>query len=153
MGINVAFRASELIALDLDHVAHLKPGDVLDFKQQKSQKYRQVVLNDTAYNVIQVWLAVRPESESRALFIGQRGRLTIQSVHRLVKLWCKNVGLQGNYGSHTLRKTWGYMQRVHGNVSEILISEAYGHSSVKQTRAYLCIQSEEILSLYESMEL
>ena len=153
VGINVAFRANELIALDIDHVEHLKPGDVLDTKQRKTQTYRQVILNETAYNSIQIWLAVRPESESRALFVGQRGRLTTPSVHRLVKFWCKNVGLRGNYGSHSLRKTWGYMQRKYGKASETLISEAYGHASVKQTRAYLGIQSEEISNLYESMEL
>ena len=154
LGINTAFRANELVAIDIDDVAHLKPGDVLDLKQKKVGKYRQVVLNQVAYEAIQLWLAERPQSETPALFVGKRGgRLTVITVHRLVKTWCKHVGLKGNYGSHTLRKTWGYMQREYGGTNEILISEAYGHSSVKQTRAYLGIQSREISSLYQSMEL
>ncbi len=153
LGINVAFRANELVALDVADVAHLPVGGVLDHKQKKTKKYRAVIINETAHTAIHQWLAVRPPSDSPALFPSQRGeRLTVPSVHLLVKTWCKNVGLRGNYGSHTLRKTWGYMQREAG-INEILISEAYGHSSVTQTRSYLGVQSEEVASLYELLEL
>ncbi|MCP4288090.1 MAG: tyrosine-type recombinase/integrase [Gammaproteobacteria bacterium] len=128
-------------------------GGVLDHKQKKTKKYRAVIINQSAHTALHHWLAVRPESDSPALFPSRRGeRLSVPSVHALVKMWCKNVGLRGNYGSHTLRKTWGFMQREAG-VSEILISEAYGHSSVTQTRSYLGVQSEEVTSLYELLEL
>ena len=153
LGINVAFRANELVSLDVDDVAHLSVGDTLDHKQRKTKKYRAVIINQSAYSAVQQWLVVRPEAESPALFLSQRGgRLSVPSVHALVKMWCRNVGLRGNYGSHTLRKTWGYMQREAG-VSETLISEAYGHSSVKQTRAYLGVESQEVTNLYQMLEL
>ena len=153
LGINMAFRANELVALNVKDVKHLKPGKVLDHKQRKTQQYRQVVMNRSAYEAIQNWLKVRPKSASPALFPSNRSdRLTVPAVHKLVKTWCKHVGLKGNYGSHTLRKTWGFMQRDAG-VSEILISEAYGHSSVKQTRSYLGIQSKEVIDLYSKLEL
>jgi integrase len=153
LGINVAFRANELVALNVNDIDHLSVGDVLDHKQKKTKKYRAVIINQTVHKAIQDWLAVRPESDSPALFPSQRGeRLTVPSIHLLVKTWCKNVGLRGNYGSHTLRKTWGFMQRESG-VSETLISEAYGHASVAITRSYLGVQSEEVKSLYEMMEL
>ena len=38
--------------------------------------------------------------------------MTVSSVHRLVKSWCRDIGLKGNYGSHSLRKTFGYHQRL-----------------------------------------
>ena len=44
------------------------------------------------------------------------------------------------------------MQREAG-VSETLISEAYGHSSVIQTRSYLGVQSAEVKNLYQLLEL
>lgn len=153
LGINVAFRANELVALDVGDVEHLAAGDVLDHKQKKTKNYRAVVINQPVYEALQSWLDVRTPSDSPALFVSQRGgRLTIPSVHALVKMWCGNVGLKGNYGSHSLRKTWGYMQREAG-VSETLISEAYGHASVKQTRSYLGVQSKEVRSLYQMLEL
>ena len=153
LGINTAFRASDLVALDVSDVVHLSVGDVLERKEQKTKKYRATTLNQSAYDAINAWLAVRPPSKSPALFNGQRGRLTVPSVNALVKLWCRDVGLRGNYGSHTLRKTWGYMLRTYYGVSETLISEAFGHSSVKQTRTYLGIQSQEITEVYMTAEL
>jgi len=153
LGINTAFRANELVALNVEDVQHLNVGDVLERKQKKTKLYRAVTINQPTYAALQAWLAARPDSDSPALFPSQRGeRLTVPSVHRLVKTWCQHVGLRGNYGSHTLRKTWGFMQREAG-VSETLISEAYGHASVKQTRAYLGVQSEEVTSLYQLLEL
>ncbi len=152
-GINTALRANELVTLDVEDLAHLSVGDVLDHKQRKTKKYRAVIINKPAYEAIQQWLDVRPQDSPPALFTSQRGeRLSVPSVHALVKMWCSHAGLKGNYGSHTLRKTWGFMQRDAG-VSETLISEAYGHASVKQTRAYLGVQSQEVKNLYEMLEL
>jgi integrase len=48
LGINTAYRASELLAIKVGDVRHLQPGDVLTRKQSKTQKYRGVVLNAAA---------------------------------------------------------------------------------------------------------
>ena len=40
LGINTAFRASELLSIRVGHVAHLLPGDILEIKQQKTKQYR-----------------------------------------------------------------------------------------------------------------
>ena len=91
--------------------------------------------------------------DNAPLFIGQRGNeLTVPYTNNLVKAWCRDVGLNGNYGSHSLRKTWGYQQRVQNNTPIPLLMEAFGHSTQKQTLEYLCIQADEIRELYD-MEL
>ncbi len=57
------------------------------------------------------------------------------------------INLRGNYGAHTLRKTFGYHQRVtfQRGVPELMV--AFNHSSQRETLEYLCIQPEEIKSL------
>ena len=57
--------------------------------------------------------------------------------------------LKGNYGSHTLRKTWGYWQRTERGTAIPLLMEAFGHATQRQTLAYLGIQSDEIAQIYE----
>ena len=60
----------------------------------------------------------------------------------------------GNYGSHSLRKTWGYWQYMSGNARTMpLLMEAFGHSSQKQTLDYLCIQAKDIEEIYTGLEL
>ncbi len=66
----------------------------------------------------------------------------------MVKGWCREVGLDGNYGSHTLRKTWGYWQYQRGTQVALLM-EAFKHSNQRQTLDYLCIQDKDIQQIFD----
>lgn len=148
-GINTAFRANELLSLKVGQVKGLKVGDVLAVKQSKTAKYRQVTLNSRVVEVVQGWLSVSKLDENDFLFRGQRGVLTVPTVSTMVKTWCRHAGLKGNYGSHTLRKTWGYWQRMERGTAVPLLMEAFGHATQQQTLAYLGIQAEEIAQIYD----
>jgi len=154
-GINTAYRAKEILSLKVGQIEHLQAGDRLELWQTKTKKYRPTTLNATVIETVQAWLAVHPDPRpDTALFVSQRSRraLTVSTLNNMVKQWCREVGLKGNYGSHTLRKTWGYHQRIQNNAPIPLLMEAFGHSTQAQTLEYLCIQDEEIADLY-AMEL
>ncbi|SIS41842.1 Phage integrase family protein [Thalassolituus maritimus] len=157
LGINTAYRASELLSLTVGQVDHLKAGDILDIKQQKTNEYRMAVLNTVAVDAIQSWLTLHPcrSTATAPLFLSQRGRrsLSVSAVNRLVKSWCRETGLSGNFGSHSLRKTWGYHQRIHNNANVALLMRAFGHATEAQTLDYLCILPDEIKALYLGLEL
>jgi len=155
LGINTAYRAGELLSLRICDVAHLEVGDSLDIKQLKNNKYRRATLNSVAHKALRRWLDAHPmSSPSAPLFLSQKGgALSVSYVNQLVKGWCKSAGLSGNYGSHTLRKSWGYHQRTGNDAPVALLMRAYGHASEWQTLEYLCIQPEEIRELYLTMEL
>ncbi|MEE8044295.1 MAG: tyrosine-type recombinase/integrase [Thermodesulfobacteriota bacterium] len=88
------------------------------------------------------------------MFLSKKGRaLGVPALNRMVKKWCRNIGLNENYGSHTLRKTWGFQQRTLKKTPIPLLMDAFGHSSQQQTLEYLCIQEEEIQVLYTKMVL
>ncbi len=149
LGINTAFRANELLAIQIQQVEHLKAGDELDLKQKKTNAYRRVKMNKNAVAGIKYWLKESNQVDG-PLFYSQKGGLvlTVPSVTRLVKGWCQAVGLKGNFGSHTLRKTWGYWQ--YKNQTPIpLLMEAFGHATQKQTLTYLGIQTKEISQIYD----
>ena len=155
-GINTAYRAGEILSLTVGQVEHLKTGDRLEIKQPKSQKYRAITINKTVQNSIQHWLTSHPKAQQKhvPLFISQRtGRaLTVSTVNNMIKRWCRDVELSGNYGSHSMRKTWGYHQRVYNNQPIPLLMVAFGHTTQAQTLEYLCVQDDEIRDLY-GMEL
>ena len=148
LGINTAFRANELLSIKVGEVRYVGVGDTLTLKQRKTQKYRSVVLNDNVVESIKHHLRIASLSDEEALFTGLRGCLTVPTVNRLVKTWCASVGLKGNYGSHSMRKTWGYWQRQNG--ADILnLVEAFGHATQRQTMAYLGLQPEDVMKLYD----
>ena len=157
LGINTAYRAGELLSLSVGQVAHLRPGDLLEIRESKTRKHRLTTLNGTAAEAVAAWLAAHPARGDPAapLFLSQRASraLSVAALSRLVKGWCAEQGLAGNFGSHTLRKTWGYHQRT-GNAAPIpLLMTAFGHKSQAQTLDYLHIQESEITELYTGMEL
>ena len=112
LGINTAYRANELLSLKAGQVRYLEPGDTIDLKQSKTKEYRRVTLNGAAYDVLHKLLGSRPYTDDEPVFYSQRGNdaLKVPAMNAMVKRWCLRGGLKGNYGSHTLRKTWGFWQ-------------------------------------------
>lgn len=151
LGINTAYRASELVSIKVGQVAHLKAGGKLDLKQSKNRKYRITTLNEVVMESIHHWLEFHPMLKSDApLFCSHTtgDALCSNTVTAMVKKWCADAEISGQYGSHSLRKTWGYHQRKTFGKPAALLTCAYGHTSEAQTFEYLCIQSEEIEDLY-----
>jgi integrase len=152
LGINTAFRANELLSIRAGQVRDLKVGDVLDVRQSKTKAYRQVTLNRKGVEVIGGLLRSRSFEAEDFLFFSRWGdRLGVPEVSRKVKGWCQDIRLDGNYGSHSLRKTWGFWQYKRGTPIPLLM-EAFGHQTQRQTMAYLGIQAMEVAQIFE-MEL
>ncbi len=76
---------------------------------QKTAKEQRITLNAAVVNAIQKLQTAADLDDNDPLFRSRKGdRLTVPSINRLVKGWCAAINLKGNYGSHTLRKTFGY---------------------------------------------
>lgn len=150
VGINTNLRASDLARIKVGHVRSLKAGDSFDLREKKTGKVRPVVMNGDCVKALSRYLASRDAADDEPLFRSQRGgqAITPIAINGLVKSWCRTLNLKGNYGAHTLRKTWGYHQRVTFNVDIPTLMDALGHSTQRQTLTYLCIQPEEIKSVY-----
>lgn len=149
LGINTAYRANELLSIRYGQVKYVQPGDVLEVMQTKTKKYRMATLNRTAIDALRLYAKECYDLEDDDfIFQGQRGRLTVPTIINMVKGWCTAVGLKGNYGSHTLRKTWGYWQYKRG-IPLPLLMEAFGHATQQQTLAYLCIQPREVKAIFD----
>ncbi len=154
LGINTGFRTSELLSITVKMVEYLHPGDTLEIKESKTGKIRRVSLNKACIDAIQKCLTSEEmlnAAEDCFLFSGQRGGpLGIAYVNRLVKRWAKSINLKGNYGAHTLRKTFGYHQRLRYKVELPVLTEVFGHRSQRQTLDYICVQGEEIQNVYSN---
>jgi len=150
IGINTNLRASDLLKIKVGQVRNLKPNDEIILNEKKTNKYRRINLNRACIAAIQNLLASRRPTDNDYLFTGQRGVLTVSTVNQKVKSWCRAINLKGNYGAHTLRKTWGYHQRVTFGTDLPTLMECFNHSTQKQTLTYLCVQPDEIRNVYEN---
>jgi integrase len=146
LGINTNLRASDLLSIK---VGQVRDADELVLRERKTGKHRRITLNKAVRASIQGLIASDTYDDADYLFRSQRSAcLTVPSVNRLVKQWCRMINLKGNYGSHTLRKTFGYHQHKTFKTPLPDLMVAFNHSTQKQTLDYLCIQAKEQRDLY-----
>lgn len=150
VGINTALRASDLLNLKVFQVKNLKIDDSIVVIERKTKKERRITFNRNVITAIQKLLNSHSYDDMDHLFKGQRGTLTVPTINAKVKAWCKSINLKGNFGSHTLRKTFGYHQRVTFKVDLPTIQQCFGHHYQKETLIYLCIQPAEIKNMYKN---
>lgn len=152
LGINSALRASDLLRLRLSQLKNIRPGQGFEIREKKTGKIRMVTVNRNSYHAVQAYLKIRNESPPDApFFLSQKGvwqGLTVASLHRKIKHWTRNINLPGNYGTHSLRKTFGYHQRVSYRVDIPTLMVCFNHSTQSQTLRYLGINDEEIHSVF-----
>lgn len=149
MGINNGLRAKDLVRIRYSQIEGAKPGTVINIIETKTGKSNVLVINKAVHKALQVYLSVIAPGPNDFLFSSRKGNshISSQSVGRLVKSWTAAINLKGQYGAHTLRKTWGYFQRTqHGAGFEILCKR-YNHSSPAITMRYLGIEDREVCEL------
>ena len=146
LGINTNLRASDILKL---RVRDVQGKDELVLREKKTGKLRRITLNRSVQEAIKTLLASRKYSDDDYLFLGLRGNpLTVPTLSRMVKEWAKSINLKGNYGSHSLRKTWCYHQRVTYGMGLPELMVCFNHSSQRQTLDYLCVQPDEVRDIY-----
>jgi len=69
--------------------------------------------------------------------------ITSAAVGHMVRRYAEQAGLRERYGTHTLRKTWGYLKRVAGTDLEI-IRTRYNHASLNVTKVYIAANAVEV---------
>ena len=151
MGINTGLRAGDLLNLKISQVENLKIGDRVSIIEEKTSKQNVFIINKEIKKSLDSYLLTRGNYDSdEYLFKSRKYKNSKISVHALgnyIKNWCANINLKGNFGSHTLRKTFCYIQRTVYGVSWSVISKRLNHSNPAITMRYLCIQDEEVESV------
>jgi integrase len=168
VGINVGLRGSDLLALSWAHVLGEDGliGKVIEVKESKTGKLRRIAVSQSLRAALSAWLHVcagnaqgsgsnGAQAKSRTLnpadvtddnllFPNGNGRaMSIQRLHQLVREWASKAGVRGHFGSHSLRKTFGYHLRKAGIELPVLM-KVFSHSSQSMTLRYLGITDDEI---------
>ncbi|XXJ20804.1 tyrosine-type recombinase/integrase [Desulfovibrio caledoniensis] len=149
MGINSGLRVGDLLRLKVGQVEGLKVGGMLEIRESKTGKRNFLLLNKEIGKALNLHLQSGLHSPEAYLFGSRKGGkpLTLSTVNRLVKSWAAAINLPGNYGGRTLRKTFGYIQRVHFGVGFEILCKRYNHSNPSVTMRYIGVQPEEVTSI------
>lgn len=136
MLLNTGLRVLEIASLTLDDLILTGDEGAVFIREGKGGVARTVPLNRRTRQVLDEYLALRPDHHSRRLFVGQRGPIGVRQVLRLLKKYCRHAGLPADLISvHTLRHTFG-KNLVEAGVPLEEVAALMGHASLNTTRIY-----------------
>ncbi|MBU5347913.1 site-specific integrase [Paenibacillus lautus] len=163
VGINVGLRASDLLSLKVGDVRNVDGTikDSVSLLEQKTGKVRTFELNKSAKEALGTYLqGLKTFTDDQYLFQSRKGvnsPLEVRSLHKIMKSTMRELGIKGNYGTHTLRKTFGYHVYSTNIVDNPMIlptlQKMFNHSSQEITLRYIGITKEVIRNVYNELNL
>lgn len=164
IGINVGLRASDLCGLRYNFFVN-DNGTFKDFytlqpkKTKKTGKFVKIFFNQTVRKAIENYISEYPvEDLNEYLFKSRKGdgHITEISLGRIIKDTAREVGIDRNICSHSLRKTWAYT--IWHNAEDkskalVMLQQCLNHSDSITTMRYIGIMDEEKKDMYESIDL
>lgn len=148
LGINSGLRCGDLLKLKIKDFENKTIGDEIHLRENKTGKENFFIINKQILKSYQTYRKKFGHRKSEEfVFQSQKGKntpLSIPYCNNLIKSWTKMINIQGNFGSHSLRKTWGYVQRVVYGVSFEIICKRFSHSNPSITMRYLGITDKEV---------
>jgi integrase len=167
VGVNVLLRAGDLLSLKWCDVLE---DDNESFKKKiwvtedKTDKVREIRLNTDAIAALQTLKdSIKAFNVNDYVFASRKvnkdgeKRLDVKALHKIIKDTCKELGIKGNYGTHTLRKTGAYhiyTNNIAQNPTIIsYLQKILNHSSQATTLRYIGIEGEEIDDIFEGLKL
>lgn len=153
LGINNGLRVGDLLKLRWKQLKLAQESFSFNIKEGKTGKTNCVYLNNAVIPILERYsLTLSPHDED-FVFKSRKGDnqpISVSSVNNLIKRWCKTINLNGNYGAHTLRKTFGYIQRSKYNTDIELIAKRFNHSSPRITMRYVGLTNSEVMDILKN---
>lgn len=152
MGINTGLRICQILSL--------KVGDLLN-EETKVKKFILVEgveypLNETIRTSFFHYLGEDIQDIDRDIYLfkSTRGNYPIERVqaYRILNKASMQAGLDIKFGTHTLRKTFGYHFYLQYRDLKYL-QRLFHHASINMTANYIRINEEELVRNYRSFDL
>ena len=159
-GTNFLLRAGDLLKLRWRDVLIDKciVKEYITLTEEKTGKFKKIKVNSDAKESLLLYREYLKEFDMSDFIFRSRkgdGHLTVKSLHKIIKTMCNELGLKGNFGSHTLRKTGArkiYADNIADNPMILnYLQKILNHSSQAVTLRYIGIESEEIYDLYDNI--
>ena len=144
LGINSGLRVSDILALDIKDV---KDKTFIELREQKTNKYKQFPINEKIQSDIKDF--IQNKNVNEPLFLSQKdNRLSRVQAYKILIKAAKEVGIEVNICTHSLRKTFGYHHYKQFD-DIVLLQKIFNHSSPAVTLRYIGLEQETINESYK----
>ena len=154
-GINTGLRISDMLPLKVNDVYNKKKEfrEYLVIKEKKTGKGKKIKINGMLRESIDNFIREAKLSSEKHLFFSSKGSYIGRvQAYRVLKEAADIFGVE-NFGTHSLRKTWGYWTYKLSKYNIGLIMDTFNHSSANITLRYIGVNQDQKDELYSLVQL
>jgi integrase len=153
-GLNTGLRISDILPVKVKDILNEK-GQFREYfvlKEKKTAKEKKIKLNNALRKSILDYLKKTNLDYDSFLFPSKKGgHIGRIQAYRVLKEAANIVGIE-NFGTHSLRKTWGYWTYKASKYNIGLIMDTFNHSSQRITLRYIGIDQDQKDELYSIVQ-
>ena len=143
VGTNCGLRISDILALN---VGDVRGKNYIQIIEKKTGKFKKFPINSKLKPMFEEFTKGRDADEP--LFITKfKNRLGRVTAYYTIREACEKAKLEEKFGTHTMRKTFGYHHyKKYKDVA--MLQKIFNHSSPEVTLTYIGIEQEQINESY-----
>jgi integrase len=153
-GLNTGLRISDILPVKVRDVLN-SSGEYRDYfilKEKKTGKEKKIKLNSAVRKVINDYIKQQKLASESYLFYSPKGNnIKRIQAYRVLKEAAITCGIE-NFGTHSLRKTWGYWTYKISKYNIGLIMDTFNHSSQNITLRYIGVNQDQKDELYSLVQ-
>lgn len=143
VGINCGLRISDILALN---VGDVRDKNYIQIIEKKTGKFKKFPINSKLKPMFEEY--TKGKSADEPLFMTKfKNRLGRVTAYYTIRQACEEANLEERFGTHTMRKTFGYHHyKKYKDVA--MLQKIFNHSSPEVTLTYIGIEQEQINKSY-----
>ncbi|HHV38926.1 MAG TPA: tyrosine-type recombinase/integrase [Tepidimicrobium sp.] len=153
-GLNTGLRISDILPLKVKDIYN-ENGDFKEYlilSEQKTRKEKKIKLNDAIRKSLNTYINQQKLKNDDYIFPSQKGgHIGRVQAYRILKEAAEALGVE-NFGTHSLRKTWGYWTYKMSKYNIGLIMDTFNHASQSITLRYIGITQDQKDELYSLVQ-
>ena len=153
-GLNTGLRISDILPLKVEDVYNSDGSfkEYLVLKEQKTDKEKKIKLNNAIRKTLDDYTTQQELNNTDYLFHSRKGgHIGRVQAYRVLKEAAEALGVE-NFGTHSLRKTWGYWTYKLSKYNIGLIMDTFNHSSQAITLKYIGVSQDQKDELYSLVQ-
>ncbi|MCF7889757.1 tyrosine-type recombinase/integrase [Candidatus Bipolaricaulota bacterium] len=155
IGLNSALRIGDILSLKVKDVRK-ENGEYrthIRLREQKTGKNNRHKINDAIREAMDLFFEDNPSKEQEDyLFTTYAGQISRQRCDQIIKDLTDRLGLEGQYATHSLRKTFGY-HAIRQGVDPYILQSKFNHSSRRQTLDYCGLTYDDVDDAVDELNL
>ncbi len=152
--LNTGLRIGDVVKVKVSDIfnENIRFKEYFTLNEQKTGKEKKIKLNKEIKCALKSYIIKSKLTLNEYIFVSKKGgHISTVQAYRILKNAANSLGIE-NFGTHSLRKSWGYWTYKASSYNIGLIMDTFNHSNQTITLKYIGINQEQKDELYSIVQ-